>query len=295
VPMLQRIQLMLEMIRFSHTVFALPFALLSASLAWQVKGQFQWLELVGILLCMIFARSTAMAFNRLSDRRFDAANPRTAMRHLPAGHLRPTGVWVFTIICAAGFVVSTTIFYFEDNPWPLYLSVPVLLFIMSYSYTKRFTSWSHFWLGASLMLAPIGSWIAVLGMRDLLLPVVLGSAVLCWVAGFDILYACQDIDFDRRVGLYSVPARLGIPWALKLALGCHLAMIGLLLVLWVVSSHLGWIFLGGVIAVAVLLIYEHWLVQPSDLTRINTAFFYVNGVISGGLLVVVWLQLAIKV
>src|SRR5947207_12106215 len=148
--MLHRLRTLLEMIRFSHTLFALPFALLSAALAWRSKGQFSWLELAGILLCMVFARSAAMAFNRLADRHLDAANPRTAARHLPAGRLSRAAVGLFTLLCAAGFVASTLIFLVAfDNPWPLYLSVPVLVFVCAYSYTKRFTALSHFWLGAS--------------------------------------------------------------------------------------------------------------------------------------------------
>jgi 4-hydroxybenzoate polyprenyltransferase len=290
--MLRRIRSLLEMIRFSHTIFALPFGLLSASLAWHEKGGFQWLDLAGILLCMVFARSAAMAFNRLVDRQIDAANPRTKMRHLPAGVLSPTTVWAFALVCGAGFLGSTLIFYFESNPWPLILSVPVLVFLAVYSYTKRFTVFSHFWLGTSLMLAPIAAWIAIVGLRDLLVPMVLGLVVLFWVAGFDILYACQDFEFDRRAGLFSIPARWGIFLALKIALACHLAMVGMMILLWLVAPQLGWIYLAGVGAVTLLLIYEHWLVTPNDLSQVNRAFFLVNGIISVGLLLVVWLQLA---
>ncbi len=290
--MLQRTRTLLEMIKFGHTIFALPFALLSATLAWQEKP-FTWLDLLGLLLCMVFARSAAMAFNRLADRYWDALNPRTAKRHLPAGLLTPFAVAVFTLACAAGFIASTLIFWLSGNPWPLYLSVPVLLFLGAYSYTKRFTALSHFWLGASLMLAPIAAWIAIRGLEDLRTPLVLGLAVLCWVAGFDIIYACQDVEFDRRSGLFSVPARLGVRGSLRLALLCHLVMVGLLVLLWVVTPHLGTIYLAGVGAVALLLVYEHWLVRPDDLSRVNQAFFYVNGVISLGLLGVVWLQLAV--
>jgi 4-hydroxybenzoate polyprenyltransferase len=164
---------------------------------------------------------------------------------------------------------------------------------MVYSYTKRFTVISHFWLGTSLMLAPIAAWIAILGLRDLLVPVVLGLVVLFWVSGFDILYACQDFEFDRRAGLFSLPARWGIFLALKFALACHLVMVAMMVLLWLVSSQLGWIYLAGVGAVALLLIYEHWLVTPDDLSQVNRAFFMVNGIISVGLLVAVWLQLAV--
>lgn len=289
--MLERTCTLLEMIKFSHTVFALPFALLSATLAWREKP-FAWTDLAGLLLCMVFARSAAMSFNRLSDRRWDALNPRTAKRHLPTGLLTPFAVAVFTLVCVGGFIASTLIFWSNGNPWPLYLSVPVLLFLGTYSYTKRFTALSHFWLGASLMLAPIAAWIAIRGLEDLLTPLVLGLAVLCWVAGFDIIYACQDVEFDRRSGLFSIPARLGVRGSLRLALVCHLVMVGLLVLLGVVTPWLGTIYLAGVGAVALLLVYEHWLVRPEDLSRVNQAFFYVNGVISMGLLGVVWLQLA---
>jgi 4-hydroxybenzoate polyprenyltransferase len=292
--MLRRVRSLLELVRFSHTLFALPFALSSAALAW--KGHpFHWLDLAGILLCMVFARSTAMAFNRLADRRVDALNPRTAGRHLPAGKLSPAAVWAFTLACAAGFVASTLIFIATSgNCWPLYLSVPVLLFICAYSFTKRFTALAHFWLGASLFLAPVAAWITIRGLDELAVPVVLGLAVLCWVAGFDILYACQDVDFDRQAKLYSVPARFGVPAGLRIALVSHLAMVGLLAGLyWVATPHLGWIYLAGVAAVALLIAYEHWLVRPDDLTRVNQAFFQVNGVISVGLFLVVLVQLAV--
>lgn len=285
---IQRVRSILEMIRFSHTVFALPFALVSALLAWQAG--FRWLDLVGILLCMVLARSAAMAFNRLMDHDVDAANPRTAGRHLPAGILSRQSVWLFLFVCVAGFFASTLLF---DNPWPLYLAAPVLAFVCAYSFTKRFTMLSHFWLGASLLLAPVGAWIAIRGLAGLEVPVVLGLAVLFWVAGFDILYACQDLDFDRQAGLHSVPARLGIPWSLKVALACHVVMLAMLALLyWLALPALGTIYLVGVGAVALLIAYEHWLVRPDDLSRVNQAFFQVNGVISIGLFLVVAAQLA---
>ncbi len=213
--MFRHIRSFLELIRFSHTVFALPFALTGAVLAWRRAGGFQWIQLLGILLGMVLARSAAMAFNRLADRRLDAANPRTAGRHLPVGRLSPAVVCLFTVVCTAGFVASTLLFLRADppNPWPLYLSVPVLIFVSAYSLTKRFTLLSHFWLGASLMLAPVAAWIAILGdaaWPTLAVPLLLGGAVLFWVAGFDILYACQDVDFDRRARLHSVPAAIGV-------------------------------------------------------------------------------------
>jgi len=292
--MLTRLRALLEMIRFSHTLFALPFALLSALLAWQKAGSFHWLDLLGILLCMVFARSTAMAFNRLADRRYDAANPRTAQRHLPTGQLSTMTVAVFTAVCALGFFASTLLFLASDNPWPLYLSAPVLLFVCTYSFTKRFTFLCHAWLGASLLLAPLAAWIAIRGIEDLATPLVLGFAVLFWVTGFDILYACQDVDFDRQAKLSSVPAKLGVAASLRVALGCHVLMVVFLVGLyWAAAPRLGMIYLTGVTAVAILLAYEHWLVRPDDLSRVNLAFFHINGVISIGLFLIVLLQLAL--
>ncbi len=293
--MLPTVRSLLELIRFSHTLFALPFALTSAVLAWKLSG-FHFLQLVGILLCMVFARSAAMAFNRLADCRFDALNPRTAMRHLPSGRLSVVAVWLFALFCAAGFIASTAIFLVFDNPYPLYLSLAVLLFLCAYSYTKRFTSLSHLWLGASLGLSPLAAWIAIRGivsLTDLGAPLVLGSAVLCWVAGFDIFYACQDVDFDRKAKLHSIPAALGVRASLRVAALCHLLMVILLIVLYrAAAPQLGVIYLTGIAAVALLLIYEHWLVRPDDLSRVNQAFFQVNGIISVGLFLVVVLQLA---
>jgi 4-hydroxybenzoate polyprenyltransferase len=290
--MLKRLGLLLGMIRFSHTVFALPFALSSAALAWKSKNHFAWLDLVGIVLCMVFARSTAMAVNRLADRFLDAANPRTAGRHLPAGQLSVATVALFTVICAAGFVASTLLFL--PNYWPILLAVPVLAFVCAYSYSKRFTSFAHFWLGASLLLAPVGAWIAIRGFAGIEIALVLGLGVLFWVAGFDIFYACQDVDFDRRVGLFSVPARFGVAAGLKVALACHLIMLASLVLLWWIAGDLlGWVYLAGTAAVAVLLIYEHWLVRPDDLSRVNQAFFQVNSVISIGLFLIVLVQVLV--
>lgn len=296
------------MVRFSHTVFALPFALLAAVLAWSIplpsagpemtRPSFSAWQLVGILLCMVFARSGAMAFNRLVDRQLDAANPRTEKRHLVVGSLSMRSVILFTVVCCAGFVASTLLFL--PNRLPIYLSVPVLLVLFLYSYTKRFTALAHFWLGAALMLAPVCTWIAIRGEylgqnpADLLTPVVLGLAVLLWVSGFDIIYACQDADFDRQAQLKSIPSRLGIPRALRLAAVCHAGMVVMLLLLPLVAgSSLGAIYYLAVVAVAGLLIYEHMLVSPDDLGRVNVAFFNVNAVVSIGLFLVVSLDLYI--
>ena len=294
---MQTVRRFLEMIRFSHTLFALPFALFSAILAWYNKRVFSWIELAGILLCMVFARSAAMAFNRLADRDIDALNPRTAIRHLPSGQLSVASVWLFTLLCCAGFVASTAIFLFEDNSWPILLSVPVLGFVLAYSYTKRFTALAHFWLGASLFLAPVAAWIAIRGFVQWPIPLVIGLAVLFWVAGFDIIYACQDADFDKNARLHSIPARFGVPQALRLAAISHCIMLAMLVALYLLASPpngpLGWVYLLGVGSVTALLVYEHSLVQPSDLTRVNQAFFNVNIIISVGLLVVLLVEIAL--
>ncbi|MFO0808176.1 MAG: UbiA-like polyprenyltransferase [Gemmataceae bacterium] len=290
--MLHRVRLFLELVRFSHTVFALPFALLSAVLAWQSDDAvFRWRDLLGIVLCMVFARSAAMAFNRLVDRNFDAQNPRTAGRHLPAGLLSAPAVWAFLAVCVGGFFTATLLFL--PNSWPLILAGPVLLFVAGYSLTKRFTVLAHFWLGASLMLAPVAAWIAIRGLDDMAVPIVLGLAVLFWVSGFDILYACQDVDVDRTLKLHSIPAWLGVARALRVAAACHALTAALLIVLFVVAPPLGTVYLLGVLGVCALLIYEHWLVRPDDLSRVNAAFFQVNGVISIGMLLLVLVQIAV--
>jgi len=296
-----RIVQLLQLVRFSHTLFALPFALLAAVMAWALGADgdpaavWRWREWAGIVLCMVAARSAAMAFNRLADRRIDAANPRTRMRHLPTGLLSTASVTVFAVICSAVFVAATLLFL--PNRLPVVLSLPVLAFLLGYSYTKRFTSLAHFWLGAALMLAPVCAWIALRGEAvladpaDLLPAVVLGAAVMLWVAGFDIIYACQDVDFDRQSGLHSVPARLGVPGALRLAAVCHAGMIAMLALLPVVFPLLDVVYGCGIAAVAGLLVYEHALVRPDDLTRVNVAFFQVNAVVSLGLFAVTTIDL----
>lgn len=296
--MLTQVRHLLELIRFSHTIFALPFALLAAVMAWTTpsasgsEASFRWTHLVGIIICMVGARSAAMAFNRLVDRHLDAANPRTKLRHLPAGLLSVASVVWFIVASAAVFFAGTWLFL--PNRLPFILSVPVLLFLLGYSYAKRFTSLAHFWLGAALMMAPVSAWIALRGELLLAAPldalpaVMLGAAVLLWVAGFDIIYACQDHGYDTRAKLRSVPARLGIPTSLKLAAACHAGMLGVLVALPFLcpSVPLGWIYGSGIAAVATLLIVEHRLVRPDDLTRVNVAFFHVNAVVSIGLFVI---------
>jgi 4-hydroxybenzoate polyprenyltransferase len=282
---IRRLADILEIIKLSHTLFALPFALLGAALASHGPGgwTFRPLDWLGILLGMVTARSAAMAFNRLADRRLDAANPRTASRHLPSGRLSVASVAVFTALCCLGFVLSTLLFL-PRNPWPLVLSGLVLAWLLGYSYAKRFTSAAHLWLGLALGLAPVAAWIAIRAGLDWP-PIWLGLAVLTWVTGFDIIYACQDFAFDRATGLHSVPARLGVPGALRLAAVCHAATVGMLVALGQ-SYPLGPIYFGGVAVVAALLAYEHALVRPDDLSRVNVAFFQVNVVISVGLMAV---------
>jgi 4-hydroxybenzoate polyprenyltransferase len=286
----------LEMIRFSHTLFALPFAMFSAVMAWTAGArseppvEWRFRELLGIVLCMVTARGAAMAFNRVADREIDARNPRTQARHIPAGILSVGGVIVFAASCSIAFVLSTLLFL--PNRLPVVLSLPVLAFLLGYSFTKRFTAAAHFWLGAALMLAPVSAWIAIRGEQvlqhpsDLLPAIVLGGAVLLWVAGFDIIYACQDVEFDVAAGLHSVPARLGVARALRLAALCHLGMVILLAGLPWVYPLLGRIYASGIGAVTILLAYEHTLVRPDDLARVNVAFFQVNAVVSIGLFLV---------
>ena len=281
--MLKTINHYLSLIRFSHTIFALPFALLGAVLAWsQPNTQFRWQDLAGILFCMVAARSAAMAFNRLVDRRIDSQNPRTVNRHLPAGILSAKEVALFTVASSLLFIAATTIFL--PKTLPLILSVPVLLFLLGYSLAKRFTSLCHYWLSAALMLSPIAAWIAVRN-EFAVIPASLAAVIFFWVGGFDILYACQDADFDRSARLHSIPARFGIPTSLRIAFVSHLITILMLLLVWKIAG-MGLIFLAGIVGIALLLIYEHSLVRPDDLTRVNIAFFNVNAIVSFGILAV---------
>ena len=282
----------LEMIKFSHTLFALPFALMGAALAVSkpgvvVSGIKPW---VGILICMVGARSAAMAFNRIVDRRIDAKNPRTATRHIPSGVLSTQSVAIFTVVSCSIFLAGTAMFL-PENPWPLRLSSPVLLWLLGYSLAKRFTSLAHVWLGVALGMAPAAAWVAFRGELSLT-PVLLGLAVTFWVSGFDILYACQDYDFDTKAGLHSIPARFGIGRSLKIAALLHLVMVCMLVGVGI-SMPLGWMYFGGVLVVASLLVYEHSLVKPEDLSKVNVAFFQMNILISIGLLCVTLADLLI--
>jgi 4-hydroxybenzoate polyprenyltransferase len=289
--MLARIRVILEMIKFSHTVFALPFALLAACLASERAGGWTLLDFIGILVCMVFARSAAMGFNRWADRDIDAGNPRTSNRAIPAGKVSERYVLAFVAVCSIGFVAGSGVFWISrQNLWPLVLSVPVLGFLFGYSYAKRFTDLSHLWLGTALALAPPAAWLAIRGAIELP-PMLIGVAVICWVTGFDIIYACQDIDVDRRLGLRSIPARLGMAGALWVSRGAHVGMLVSLAALGLATPELGIGYGIGVVFVGGLLAVEHWLVRGRDLFRINVAFLHVNGVISTALLVVTLVDL----
>ena len=262
----------LEMIKWEHSVFALPFALTGAVLA---AGGWPPVRVLGwIVVCMVAARSAAMAFNRLADARLDAANPRTAMRALPAGTLTSGFVGGFVVVSVAVFVIGAAML----NPLTLKLAPVALAVVLAYSYMKRVTRWSHLVLGLALGIAPSAAWIAVRGTLDARI-VVLTAAVLLWVGGFDVLYACQDFEHDRKVGLNSVPQAFGVTSAFWIARAMHVGMLALLCWL-VVLFGLGKVAIVGVVLVALLLLYEHLIISPQDMRRMNAAFFTLNGVIS---------------
>ena len=260
------------MIKFEHSIFALPFALTGAMLA--VRGWPNGRQVFWLVVAMVGARSAAMAFNRIADLRLDALNPRTQSRALPRGQLSVRFTLAFTAASAALLVLAA----WELNPLAFKLSPVALVLLLGYSYAKRFTLVSHFVLGICLGMSPIAAWIALRG--DLSVSVlVLGAAVTLWVAGFDIIYACQDVEFDHRLGLHSIPKQFGIAAALYTSIVLHAGMLVLLVVVARIEN-LGWIALAGLAVVAALLAYEHSLVKPSDLSRVNAAFFTINGYIS---------------
>jgi 4-hydroxybenzoate polyprenyltransferase len=268
----RNLKITLEMIKWEHSIFALPFALCGAMLA--AGGLPAWRQLAWIVVAMVSARSAAMAFNRLADASIDATNPRTATRALPVGLLTPAFVSTFVAISCGIFVLAAS----QLNRLTLWLSPVALAVILFYSYTKRFTRWSHLFLGFALGIAPSAAWIAVRGSLDPRI-LLLTAAVTFWVGGFDVIYACQDHDYDRSHGLHSVPRYLGIKNALIVARVFHLVMLGLLVAL-IVTFGLGKLAMVGVIAVAALLLYEHTLVRHDDLSKLDAAFFTMNGVIS---------------
>lgn len=269
---LHNLRVTLEMIKWEHSIFALPFALCGAMLAaggWPSVHQLLW-----IIVAMVAARSAAMAFNRWADAAIDAANPRTSARALPAGHLSPAFVVSFVVVSSAVFVVAAS----QLNRLSLLLSPVALAVLLLYSYTKRVTRWSHLVLGFALGIAPSAAWIAVRGSLDPRI-LLLTAAVTFWVGGFDVLYACQDYDFDRGAGLHSLPRYFGIRGALWIARVFHLIMIGFLIGLFL-SFGMGKLAAFGILVVIMLLLYEHSLVKPADLSKLNAAFFTMNGVIS---------------
>ena len=269
---LHNLRITLEMIKWEHSIFALPFALCGAMLAaggWPSVHQLLW-----IIVAMVAARSAAMAFNRWADAAIDAANPRTSARALPAGHLSPAFVVSFVVVSSAVFVLAAS----QLNRLSLLLSPVALAVLLLYSYTKRVTRWSHLVLGFALGIAPSAAWIAVQGSLDPRI-LLLTAAVTFWVGGFDVLYACQDYDFDRGAGLHSLPRYFGIRGALWIARVFHLIMIGFLIGLVLVFA-MGKFAALGILVVILLLLYEHSLVKPNDLSKLNAAFFTMNGVIS---------------
>ena len=271
-PILHNLRVTLEMIKWEHSIFALPFALCGAMLA--ANGLPSIHQLGWIIVAMVSARSAAMAFNRLADATIDAANPRTQTRALPAGTLTPAFVTMFVVISSAVFVLAAS----QLNRVTLELSPVALAIVLLYSYSKRFTRWSHLMLGFALGIAPAAAWIAVRGSLDPRI-LLLTAAVTFWVGGFDVLYACQDHEFDQQAGLHSVPRYVGIRRALLTSRLFHMLML-LLLISLVIVFGLGKLALAGVIVVAMLLAYEHSLVSADDLSKLNAAFFTMNGVIS---------------
>jgi 4-hydroxybenzoate polyprenyltransferase len=287
-----RLRTYLELVRFSHTIFALPFAVMATLIAIRFGGDGHWSltepwslvrPVIGILACMVTARTAAMAFNRLVDRAIDAENPRTVSRHLPRGAVSAGEVLGLVVVSSAGFIAATLLFL--PNWLPLVLAVPVLAWLLGYSFAKRFTALAHVWLGTALGLAPVAAWIALRGASvlenpsDLLPAALLGFAVTAWVAGFDIMYACQDAAFDAAHGLYSAPARLGVPAALRRAKWLHLVTLLMLAFLPTAVPQLGWIYWLAFAAIGTLLAWEHSLVRPHDLSRVNQAFFTANAAI----------------
>ncbi len=270
----------LSLIKFSHTIFAMPFALVGFFIATTTDSVgFQWQKLLLVVLCMVLARSAAMAFNRYLDRDIDAANERTKVREIPAGVIAPQSALLFVALNCAGFVAAT---YFIN--WPCFLLSPVALaVVLGYSYTKRYTWFCHVVLGLGLSLAPVGAYLAVAG-HFAWLPIIFGLAVLFWVAGFDVIYALQDEGFDRSQGLYSMPSFFGKARALKISEWMHLgtAVFMILGVRMLLSAapQTGWMLWSGTAIFLGLLTYQHYLVKPTDLSKVNLAFFTTNGIAS---------------
>lgn len=269
----QKLKTTLEMIKFEHTLFALPFAFLGAVFA--ANGLPTWWQILWITVAMFGARSSAMTFNRIIDRKFDAENPRTANRELPSGKLSVGFAWTFLIASIVLFEIAA----YSLNWLTFALSPVALLSVLGYSYAKRFTSFAHLILGWALAISPTAAWIAVRGAIDDVIPIFLSLIVMMWTSGFDIMYACQDYEFDKKAGLRSIPARFGIKNSLWIARMFHFQAFVVLLLLYAVTD-LGWLALAGVIAVGGLLIYQHTLVKANDLSKMNAAFFTTNAFVS---------------
>jgi 4-hydroxybenzoate polyprenyltransferase len=276
--MIEKLLTTLRMIKFEHTLFALPFAFLGAILA--ANGMPTFWQMFWITIAMFGARSAAMTFNRIVDLPFDAENPRTSDRELPSGKLSLRFAWFFLFFSVILFEVAA----YELNDLTFMLSPLALASVLGYSYMKRVTVFSHLFLGWALAISPTASWIAVRGTIDSEVPLLLSLVVMMWTAGFDVMYACQDFEFDRKRGLYSIPARFGVRGALWIARLFHLQSFVALVLLYVVTN-LGWLALLGVVLVAVLLIYQHMLIKPNDLSRMNAAFFTTNAFVSVILLI----------
>ena len=275
--MIRKLRIILEMIKFEHTIFALPFAMISMLVA--ANGLPKWDTFVWIIVAMVGARSAAMTFNRIADAKIDESNPRTASRAIPKGLVSIKAAWAFVITSVGVFVVAA----YMINTLAFALCPIALVVLLSYSYSKRFTSLSHLWLGLSLGIAPVGAWIAVTGQFDAA-PILLSAAVMLWTAGFDIIYSLQDLEHDRNSALFSLPARLGALQALTISRLFHAGMV-VLLIGFGLLANLGKIYYIGAALVAVFLIYEQSMVSKKDYSRVNTAFFTLNGCVSVGLLV----------
>ncbi|MGI8670713.1 MAG: UbiA-like polyprenyltransferase [Aridibacter sp.] len=269
----QKLITTLEMIKFEHTLFSLPFAFLGAVLA--ANGLPTWWQILWITVAMVGARSAAMSFNRIADRQIDGENPRTANRELPTGKLSLNFAWAFMIASCLIFFLAA----FMLNHLTLILSPIALISVLGYSYAKRFTSFAHLILGWALAISPTGAWIAVRGTLDSEIPILLSLLVMMWTAGFDVLYSCQDFEYDTQKGLRSIPARFGIKGALMIARLFHFQAF-IVLVLLYLFTGLGWLALIGVIATGLLMIYQHTLVKPNDLSKMNAAFFTANAFVS---------------
>ncbi|MDE0895221.1 MAG: putative 4-hydroxybenzoate polyprenyltransferase [Planctomycetota bacterium] len=267
-----------SLVKFSHSVFALPFALMGAWLA--ARGAPELPVIALVVAAAVAARTAALGFNRVVDRHIDAANPRTQDREIPAGAISARAAWVLVLCSSALFLAAS----FALNPLCGLLSPLVLAVLLGYSFAKRFTSMVHLWLGTALGLAPLGAWLAVRGdfSGDIAQPLLLAAAVLTWVAGFDLIYSCQDAEFDSKRGLHSVPARFGCTFSLRASIALHMVTVGALICL-ALRADLSWIFETTIVVAALLLIWEHSIVSPSDLSRVSMAFFTLNGWVGVGL------------